>query len=120
MGFLAAFAFTVLALPFSTFAHFEIKSPPGREAGEDAQGQYPCSGTTAPGDRAPFPIAGGPIQLDMGHDRSLVQVNLALGNEGVDGNAFNINLLPIVQEEGLGDFCLGNVVCFLPSFGVYH
>lgn len=110
MVVLRIIALTAFTLPLSTLAHFELKSPPAREADEKAQGQYPCSGTTAPGERSPFPIAGGPIQLELGHDHSLIQVNLALGNTG-DGNAFNTNILPIVQEEGPGDFCLGNVVC---------
>ena len=100
---------TVLPL---TLAHFEIKSPTPREASHDTQTQYPCGGANAvSATRSPFPLGGGPIQLDMGHDESLVQVNLALGNEATDGAAFNVNLLPVQSEEGLGDFCLGNVVC---------
>ena len=57
-----------------------------------------------------FPTSGGPIQLNMEHDRSEVQVNIAMGSDAVDGNAFNVTLMPIALEEGIGKFCLGAVV----------
>ena len=97
-------------------AHFQIKSPTPRAFNEDSLGEYPCGGSNAQNnDRPKFPLAGGPIELDMGHDHSLVQVNLALGNVAVDGSAFNINVLPVVQQEGLGDFCLQNIVSLATS-----
>ena len=63
-----------------------------------------------------FPLAGGPIQLNMEHDHADVQVLLALGND--PGNNFSIILQPIFMEEGIGKFCMGDVVCVFGAFGV--
>ena len=105
--------FLLTILPFS-LAHFNLVSPPARGFDEDKLSEYPCGSQNTVSDiRTPFPLTGGPIQLDMGHDRSTVQVNLALGNEATDGGAFSTNLGGLVQQEGLGDFCLGDVV--IPS-----
>lgn len=96
---------TILFLvPFAT-CHFELKYPPSR-AGDDSekQGTFPCGGYDTVKDRTQFPLSDGSIQLELGHDRSLVQVLLALGNE--PGDSFNIVWKPIVQQEGPGEFCL--------------
>ena len=99
-------------LPLLATAHFELISPAARGFDEDKLATYPCGGQdTVSDDRTPFPLAGGPIQLNMGHDHAEVQVNIALGRDAVDGNAFSTTVLPITQEEGLGDFCIGGVVC---------
>ena len=99
----------LLLLPLLTSAHFSVIYPSPREANEDLQNEFPCGGTNSPSaTRTQWSLTGGPIQLDLGHDRSLVQVLLGLGNDV--GENFNITLLPTVQQEGPGDFCLGNVV----------
>lgn len=58
-----------------------------------------------------FPLTGGPIQLNMEHDHAEVQVLLALGNVPADN--FNIVLQPIFMEEGIGKFCMGDVVSYV-------
>ena len=95
-------------LPLTALAHFSLVSPPGRDGDEEAQGDFPCGGgkTVSP-KRTQFPLTGGPIQLDLGHDESLVQVVLGLGND--PGTNYNITLLPTIQEQGPGDFCIGAV-----------
>ena len=107
---------SVLVLPFLPLlatAHFQILSPTPRGYDGNKLSTYPCGGQdTVSNNRTSFPLAGGPIQLKMGHDESEVQVNLALGNNAVNGNAFTTTILPIVQEEGPGEFCIGGVVCF--------
>ena len=111
MHFLALSAIISPLFSLLVTAHFQLQSPPARGFDEDKLDEYPCgSQNTASSNRSMFPITGGPIQLKMGHDRAEVQVNIALGNDAVDGNAFNVSLVPIFQEEGLGEFCLGDVV----------
>ena len=117
MRFVIQLLFAISLFLTTSNAHFELKSPPGRVGDEKKQGEFPCGGSNVQsGDRARFPLSGGPIQMDMGHDRSLVQVNLALGSVAVDGSAFNVNIVPVIQEEGLGDFCIGHVVSLPPSY----
>ena len=95
-------------LPLTALAHFSIESPTSREGDEAAMGDFPCGGgkTVSP-TRSQWSLNGGPIQLDMGHDESAVQVLLGLGND--PGTNFNITLLPTIQEQGPGDFCIGAV-----------
>ena len=101
---------SLLLLPLA-LAHFELESPSARGFDEDQLTNYPCGGqNSVSSNRTQYPLSGGPIQLRMGHDHAELQVNLALGNEAVDGNAFNVNILPIVQQEGLGEFCIGALV----------
>ncbi|KAL8909367.1 MAG: hypothetical protein Q9171_005055 [Xanthocarpia ochracea] len=88
-------------------AHFSLDFPPAREADEEQQGTFPCSGSTAPGSRTAWPLDGGSIQMTLGHSRSAVQVLLALGND--PGSNFNVVLVPTIQEEGLGEFCFSGV-----------
>ena len=47
----------------------------------------------------------------MGHVKSAVQVYLGLGNDV--GSNFNVTLVPIFQEQGLGEFCMSDVT--MPS-----
>ena len=100
---------SLLALLPLALAHFELVSPAGREGDEEQMGTFPCGGgTTVSEERTPFPLAGGPIQLSMGHDESAVQVLIGLGND--PGEAFNTVLMKTIQERGPGDFCLGNIM----------
>ncbi|KAL8859824.1 MAG: hypothetical protein Q9178_003657 [Gyalolechia marmorata] len=88
-------------------AHFSLDFPPPREADEEQQGTFPCSGSTSPGSRTAWPLDGGSIQITNGHSRSAVQVLLALGND--PGSNFNVVLVPTIQQEGLGEFCFSGV-----------
>ncbi|KAI9809295.1 MAG: hypothetical protein M1825_002586 [Sarcosagium campestre] len=88
-------------------AHFDLNYPPGRElADEETMSQSPCGGNNVVGERTEWPITGGAIQLDLGHDHSTVQILLGLGNDVED---FNITLRPKFNEQGPGDFCLPTV-----------
>lgn len=95
-------------LPLAS-CHFQLKSPPARGFDEAKLGNFPCGGQDNVGSRTPFNPAGGNIQLDMEHDQSAVQVLLGLGEK--PGVNFNITLVPTLSQQGLGNFCLGNVVC---------
>ena len=97
----------LLLLPLAS-SHFTLQSPEVRGFDEDKLGNFPCGGQDFNGKRTPWPLTGGPIQLNMEHDRSAVQVLLGLGNDV--GDNFNIILQPTLQEQGIGDFCLDNVV----------
>ncbi|KAL8982517.1 MAG: hypothetical protein Q9205_002989 [Flavoplaca limonia] len=98
---------TLSFLPSLISAHFTLEFPPAREADEEQQGTFPCGGAAVSTDRTAWPLDGGSIQMTMGHDRSAVQVLLALGND--PGSSFNTVLVPTIQEEGLGKFCLSGV-----------
>lgn len=103
------FAILLLSLlPLAT-AHFRLLSPAARGFNEDVLGTFPCGGQDTPSsNRTQWPLSGGPVQLRMGHDRAAVQVLLGIGNDV--GSNFNITLVPTIQEEGLGQFCFGDVV----------
>ncbi|KAL8925009.1 MAG: hypothetical protein Q9208_003693 [Pyrenodesmia sp. 3 TL-2023] len=89
-------------------AHFTLDFPPARSSDDESQSTFPCGGhNSVASERTPFPLSGGPIQMTMGHDRSAVQVLIALGNDATE--AFNTVLVPTTQEEGIGQFCLSNV-----------
>ena len=109
------FSLSVLTFPLLSLlvsAHFNLISPPARGFDEDLLGAYPCGGQNVVSDnRSMFPLTGGTIQLKMGHDQAQIQVVLAMGNNPGDSGPFNVSLVPIFQEEGLGNFCLGDVVC---------
>ena len=97
-----------LLLPLVS-AHFQLNSPSARGFDEDSLATFPCGGQdTVSNNRSVFPLAGGPIQLNMEHDHADVQVLLALGNDPMDN--FSIILQPIFMEEGIGNFCMGDVV----------
>lgn len=89
-------------------AHFKLDYPVARGFDEDLLINFPCGGQNSVSpNRTAWPITGGPINLNMGHDRANIQVLLSLGND--PGINFNITLLPTIQEQGLGEFCLKNV-----------
>lgn len=98
-------------VPLAT-CHFQLQHPPSR-AGEDDEKQatFPCGGYDTVKSRTQFPLTGGSVQLELGHDESLLEVLLAVGND--PGDSFNIVWQPILQEEGPGPFCLQNLVWLL-------
>lgn len=112
MHFLTLQTLALSLFPLLITAHFELIFPAPRGDDDENQATYPCGGhDTISNERTEFPLAGGPIQLRMGHDQSEVQVNIALGNDAVSGDAFTMTIMPIISQMGLGEFCLGNVVC---------
>lgn len=44
----------------------------------------------------------------MEHSDSIVQVLLGIGSS--PGSSFNLVLQPLIQEQGIGKFCLGNIM----------
>ncbi|EEH48570.1 uncharacterized protein PADG_04649 [Paracoccidioides brasiliensis Pb18] len=92
-----------------TSAHFDLLQPPSRGSNHDKSTQYPCSGLPPSKNRTQVALSGPEISiaLKMGHDRSAVQVLLALGSD--PGTNFNITLVPTFGQTGLGDFCLPTV-----------
>ncbi|KAI9697455.1 MAG: hypothetical protein M1836_004733 [Candelina mexicana] len=99
----------ILTLTPLISAHFHLNYPVARGYVEDTLAQFPCGGqNSVSNNRTSWPVAGGPVALRMGHSMSAVQVLLALGND--PGSNFNITLMPIFQEQGLGDFCMKNVM----------
>lgn len=104
---------TILFLVPLATCHFKLEHPPSRAGDDDEkQATFPCGGFDTPSkERTQFPLTGGSVQLELGHDRSLVQVLLALGND--PGDSFNLVWKPTVQEEGPGEFCFPDLVPFL-------
>ncbi|KAL8969608.1 MAG: hypothetical protein Q9183_001916, partial [Haloplaca sp. 2 TL-2023] len=98
---------TLVSLSSLACAHFTLDYPPSRGDSDDSQGEFPCGGLDVSTDRTPWPLAGGTIQLTLGHARSAIQVLIALGNDVT--TEFNTVLVPTIQEEGLGEFCFGDV-----------
>ncbi|KAI9787889.1 MAG: hypothetical protein M1816_007375 [Peltula sp. TS41687] len=96
----------LLLVPLAS-AHFHFDYPTSRGSDTTNQRTFPCGGYGVSSNRTEWPVAGGPIHLTLGHDRSKVQVLLALGTD--PGEHFNITLLPTIQEEGPGKFCLPTV-----------
>lgn len=93
----------LLFLPLVS-SHFHLVSPKARGFDEDKLATFPCGGQDTVGDRTPWPMKGGRIQLNMEDDEAVVQVLLGLGNDV--GEHFKIVLHPTVQERGIGYFCL--------------
>jgi hypothetical protein len=94
-------------------AHFNLEFPAPRST-EESSPQGPCGGLPVSTTRTSVNINSFPVALEMGHDRSVVQMLLALGNN--PGNNFNITLEQTFQQQGEGSFCLPDVV--VPSGAV--
>ncbi|KAI9749733.1 MAG: hypothetical protein M4579_006761 [Chaenotheca gracillima] len=89
-------------------AHFKLDYPAARGFDEDKLPTFPCGGQNAvSSNRTAWPLKGGAVQLEMEHDRVMVQILLGLGNDV--GDSFNITLLPIIEQEGEGSFCLKDI-----------
>ncbi|KAL8773492.1 MAG: hypothetical protein Q9209_001596 [Squamulea sp. 1 TL-2023] len=99
--------FTLSLLASLVSAHFALDFPRPREADEEQQGTFPCGGGAVSNERTAWPLAGGSIQMTLGHSHSAVQALLAVGND--PGSNFNVVLVPTIQEQGIGKFCLSDV-----------
>jgi nascent polypeptide-associated complex subunit beta len=101
---------TILALSLLpvSFAHFTLDWPKARGSGEDTAGNFPCGGyNDVQQQRTDFPIGGGPLQLNMGHEQTNLAVYMAVGNN--PGSGFSVVMRPQFQVTGLGDFCIGQI-----------
>jgi hypothetical protein len=99
---------TLLALPLLAAAHFHMVFPTPRSDEDETEGTGPCGGFPVSSTRTKVSMDAFPVALEMGHDRSVIQMLLALGNE--PGNNFNITLEQTFQQQGEGDFCLPSVM----------
>ncbi|EXJ80210.1 hypothetical protein A1O1_08352 [Capronia coronata CBS 617.96] len=97
----------LLSLPLLVSAHFHILYPTPRSNDEEDEPKFPCGGFAVSQNRTVVSSSAIPIALQMGHDRSVVQMLLALGND--PGDNFNITLEQTFQEQGEGNFCLPSV-----------
>lgn len=101
----------VALLPLAS-AHFTLDWPPARGFDDAKAVDFPCGGfDSVKTPRTEFPLNGGPLQLNMHHPQTRIAVYLALGND--PGSNYNFVLVPQLMQQGLGDFCLGDVK--LPS-----
>ncbi|KAK9590044.1 hypothetical protein V6Z93_006085 [Aspergillus fumigatus] len=91
-------------------AHFRLQYPTSRGFNADTMANFPCGDLAQSSNRTQVSLSSGsfPVALRMGHDETAVEVLLALGND--PGTNFNITLHPTFRIEGLGEFCLPNVV----------
>jgi nascent polypeptide-associated complex subunit beta len=97
-----------LALIPVTFAHFTLDYPKARSNNEDTAGDFPCGGSNdVQQQRTDFPISGGPLQLNLGHEQTNLAVYMAVGSN--PGSGFSIVMRPQFQVTGLGDFCVGEI-----------
>jgi nascent polypeptide-associated complex subunit beta len=103
-----ASTFALLSLVQFSSAHFLLTWPPARGFDDDKAVNFPCGGfDSVSSNRTEWPISGGPVQLDMHHTQTNVEVLLAIGND--PGNNYNIVLRPTMAQEGLGNFCVGDL-----------
>ena len=98
-------------LPLTT-AHFQLTWPTNRGFDDSSASNFPCGGfDSVSSNRTDFPLSGGPIQLDLEHSQTRLAVYLAIGED--PGSNFSILLRPQSEREGLGDYCLGQII--IPS-----
>lgn len=93
-----------------TTAHFTINYPPSRGTGEETQSEFPCGGFSKSSSRTKISLSSPsfPISVDMGHDQTAVRFLLAVGS--APGTNYNITLSKTFRVEGLGEFCVPNVI----------
>ena len=105
---------SILALPLLISGHFHVVYPEGRNPNEDdTEPNSPCGGYKQSSNRTQVSFPSFPVALELEHDRSVIQMNLALGDDPTAGANFNIALERSFQQQGEGTFCLPDVI--IPS-----
>lgn len=95
----------LLSLAAATNAHFQLTFPPSRGDDDETQATGPCGGLDTPSTtRTPWPLTGGTLKFEAGHDEADTAVYLALGNNP-SAKDFNITIAPVFLQTGLGTFC---------------
>jgi hypothetical protein len=92
-------------LPALATAHFSVTYPTDRGSNSQTQADSPCGGKNTPSStRTKWPITGGQLSFEAGHDEADTAVYLALGNNPVKDD-FKITLKDQFLQIGLGTFC---------------
>ncbi|KAF2097782.1 hypothetical protein NA57DRAFT_76590 [Rhizodiscina lignyota] len=103
------YSITTFLFPALAAAHFQMHYPHSRGFSEDTIVQYPCGGfNDVESNRTEFPINGGPVQLNMEHTETNVEVLIAFGNNP-SGADYHTVLVPTLFERGPQLFCLGDI-----------
>ena len=98
---------SLIALTKVTTAHFLLNYPPTLGFSDDDEGTSPCGGFPVVFNSSDVPaqVDGFPIALRTTHPEGQWLFRATLSQQ----EPFNwTNLLPVVQETGLGDFCIPN------------
>ncbi|EAW08822.1 putative GPI anchored protein [Aspergillus clavatus NRRL 1] len=99
----------LLSLAPLAAAHFKLEYPASRGRNEDTMANYPCGGMAQSSNRTQIPLSGSfPVAVTLGHAQTALEVLLALGSN--PGDNFNITLHQTFRVEGLGAFCLPDIV----------
>lgn len=97
-----AAAATVALLPTLALAHFHLNNPETLGFSDDNEGKFPCGGFDISFSKtADYPVSGAPIYLTSTHPESTWLIRASLAN---DTSTWH-NLLPVIEQSGLGDFC---------------
>ncbi|KAF9184675.1 hypothetical protein BGZ51_008642 [Haplosporangium sp. Z 767] len=72
---------TLLLCSSAAMAHYTLDYPPTRGLNEDQEPTAPCGGFNTAGARTQFPLTKGFVQINSGHARSEVKVNVVYGND---------------------------------------
>jgi len=104
------YRYTAALLPAFAAAHFQMLYPHSRGFSENTIPQYPCGGfDKVQTNRTNFPMSGGPIQLNMEHTDTNVEVLIAFGNNPGPGDYHTV-LIPTFFERGPESFCMGDII----------
>ena len=97
----------LLALLPSTFAHFILNSPPSLGFDDDKEGTAPCGGFDINFNNVSDVTAGAfSITSQTSHPQASWLFRVTTSTQ----EPFNwTNILPIVSQSGLGDFCISNL-----------
>lgn len=96
---------TFLSLAAATNAHFQLTYPTSRGDNDETQATGPCGALDTPSTtRSLWPLTGGALKFEAGHDEADTAVYLALGNNP-SAKDFNITLADQFLQTGLGTFC---------------
>ena len=95
----------VLLLATLGSAHFNLNYPPTLGFDDDAEGESPCGGADIEfsANDTVIPVEGFPVALLSTHPEAQWLYRATTDQQA----PFNwTNILPVVQQTGLGDFCL--------------
>lgn len=101
--------FALLSLALCTSAHFILQYPQSLGFDDDSEGTAPCGGfdVSFNGSDNSVPVGGFPVSVLSTHPAADWLFRATLDQQA----PFNwTNLLPVVSETGLGQFCLPNLV----------